>query len=143
MDPILKHPVFHDVSAEAGIIYAGFGHAATICDINNDGWKDIYISDDFISNNILYINNHDGTFTNRAKEYFKHTSFNAMGQDVVDINNDGLPDVIELDMSPEDNYRKKMMLSANSYITYQNFDQYGYQYQYVRNTLQLNQGPCY
>ncbi|HEV3326786.1 MAG TPA: VCBS repeat-containing protein [Puia sp.] len=141
MDPVLKHPVFHDVSKQAGINFEGFGHSATICDINNDGWKDIYVSDDFLSNNILYINNHDGTFTNRVKDYFKHTSFNSMGQDVADINNDGLPDVVELDMNPEDNYRKKMMLSANSTFTYQNFDLYGYQYQYVRNTLQINQGP--
>ncbi|HEY4936378.1 MAG TPA: VCBS repeat-containing protein, partial [Puia sp.] len=107
----------------------------------NDGWKDIYVSDDFLSNNILYVNNHDGTFTNRVKEYFKHTSYNSMGQDIADINNDGLPDVIELDMNPEDNYRKKMMLASESYLTYQNFDIYGYEYQYVRNTLQLNQGP--
>ena len=64
-----------------------------------------------------------------------------MGQDVVDINNDGLPDVVELDMNPEDNYRKKMMLASKSYLTTQNFDLYGYQFQYVRNTLQLNQGP--
>ena len=140
-DPVLKHPVFHDVSKQAGIIFEGFGHSATICDINNDGWKDIYVSDDFLSNNILYINNHDGTFTNRVKDYFKHTSFNSMGQDVTDINNDGLPDVVELDMNPQDNYRKKMMLSANNTYTYQNFDLYGYQYQYVRNTLQINQGP--
>ncbi len=140
-NPVLKHGVFNDVSAQAGMTFAGYGHAATICDINNDGWKDIYVSDDFISNNILYINNHDGTFTNRAKEYFKHTSFNSMGQDITDINNDGLPDVIELDMSPQDNLRKKKMSGANSYITYQNFDQFGYQYQYVRNTLQLNEGP--
>lgn len=142
MDSSLKHPVFHDVSKEAGMKFEGFGHSATICDINGDGWKDIYVSDDFLSDNILYINNHDGTFTNRAKDYFKHTSFNSMGQDVVDINNDGLPDVIELDMNPEDNYRKKMMLGANSTYTYQNFDLFGYQFQYVRNTLQLNQGPC-
>ena len=140
-DSSLNHPVFHDVSAAAGIKFDGYGHAATICDINNDGWKDIYVSDDFLSSNILYINNHDGTFTNRLKDYFKHTSYNSMGQDVVDINNDGLPDVIELDMNPEDNYRKKMMLANNSYLTYQNFDIYGYQFQYVRNTLQLNQGP--
>src|SRR6185437_6728657 len=119
-DSTLKHPVFHDVSQQAGIIYEGFGHSATICDINGDGWKDIYVSDDFLSNNILYINNHDGRFTNRAKEYFKHTSFNSMGQDVVDINNDGLPDVVELDMNPEDNYRKKMMSAANNTNTYQN-----------------------
>lgn len=137
----IGHSVFHDVSDQAGIIFNGFGHGATIADINLDGWKDIYVSDDFISSNILYINNHDGTFSDRSKEYFKHTSFNAMGQDIVDINNDGLPDVFELDMSPEDNYRKKMMLSANNYVTFQNFDRFGYQYQYVRNTLQLNQGP--
>ena len=141
MDPRSGHPIFHDVSDEAGIQFEGYGHAASVCDINNDGWKDIYVSDDFISNNILYINNHDGTFTNRVKEYFKHTSYNSMGQDVVDINNDGLPDVVELDMSAEDNYRKKMMSNANNTNTYQNFGNYGYQYQYVRNTLQLNQGP--
>ncbi|MHA4806799.1 VCBS repeat-containing protein [Flavitalea flava] len=139
-DSLSGHSLFKDVSKEAGIKYDGYGHAATICDINHDGWKDIYISDDFVSSNILYINNHDGTFTNKLKEYFKHTSYNSMGQDIVDINNDGLPDVIELDMNPEDNYRKKMMLASNSYLTYQNFDFYGYHYQYVRNTLQLNQG---
>ena len=141
MDSALGHPVYHDVSAAAGIRYEGFGHAASICDINNDGWKDIYISDDFLSSNILYINNHDGTFTNKVKDYFKHTSYNSMGQDVVDMNNDGLPDVVELDMNPEDNYRKKMMLASNGYLTYQNFDLYNYEYQYVRNTLQINQGP--
>ena len=140
-DSVLKHPVFHDVSAQAGVYYEGFGHSATICDINNDGWKDIYVSDDFLSNNILYINNHDGTFSNEIKGYFKHTSYNSMGQDVVDINNDGLPDVIELDMNPQDNYRKKMMLASDNYLTNQNFDQYSYEYQYVRNTLNLNQGP--
>jgi hypothetical protein len=137
----LKHGVFTDVSKQAGITLDGYGHGATTVDFNDDGWKDIYVSDDFISNNILYINNHNGTFTNRSSEYFKHTSYNSMGQDVIDINNDGLADVIELDMNPEDNYRKKMMLGPASYQTFQNFDIYGYQYQYVRNTLQLNQGP--
>ena len=141
MNAGLRHGVFSDVSQQAGITMYGFGHSATVTDINQDGWKDIYVSDDFISSNILYINNHDGTFTDRSKEYFKHTSFNAMGQDIIDINNDGLEDVFELDMNPPDNYRKKMMLSANSYITFQNFDRFGYQYQYVRNTLQLNLGP--
>jgi hypothetical protein len=141
LDPELKHPVFHDVSDEAGIKDHGYGHAATVCDINNDGWKDIYVSDDFLSNNILYINNHDGTFSNRVKEYFKHTSYNTMGQDIIDINNDGLADVIELDMNPPDNYRKKLMTATTNYVTYQNFDKFGYQYQYVRNTLALNMGP--
>ena len=140
-NPQLKHPVFHDVSLKAGIKFQGYGHAATIVDINRDGWKDIYVSNDFLSSNLLYINNHDGTFTESSKKYFKHTSFNAMGQDIVDINNDGLADVFELDMNPEDNYRKKMMLGPNSYQSVQSFDLFGYQYQYVRNTLQLNQGP--
>jgi hypothetical protein len=137
----VKHPVFTDVTVQAGVTIAGFGHSASTVDFNGDGWRDIYVSNDFISNNILYINNHDGTFTDRSKEYFKHTSFNSMGQDVVDINNDGLPDVVELDMNPEDNYRKKMMLGPNNYQLFQNFDLFGTQYQYVRNTLQLNQGP--
>lgn len=137
----LGHPVFRDVSKQAGITIAGYGHNATIADMNMDGWKDIYVSNDFVPNDILYINNHDGTFTDKASEYFKHTSANGMGQDIQDLNNDGLADVVELDMNPRDNFRKKMMLSPASYQTYQNSDFYGYQYQYVRNSLQLNQGP--
>lgn len=137
----LKHPVFTNVSKQAGITIDGYGHAVTICDINVDGWKDVYVSNDYLSNDLLWINNHDGTFTDSLKTYFKHTSANAMGNDVIDINNDGLADVVALDMNPEDNYRKKMMLNANSYQTYQNSDYFGLQYQYVRNTLQINQGP--
>jgi hypothetical protein len=137
----LKHPVFTNVSKEAGITIEGYGHSASITDINKDGWKDILVSNDYISNNILYINNHNGTFTDKITSYFKHTSANAMGNDFNDINNDGLLDFIELDMNPEDNYRKKMMMNANSYQTYQNSDYFDYQYQYVRNMLQLNQGP--
>jgi len=140
-DPTLKHPVFHDVSVQAGIKMEGFGHAATTVDINRDGWKDIYVTNDFLPDNILYINNHDGTFTDKSKEYFKHTSTSAMGQDIEDINNDGLADVVELDMNPPDNYRKKMFMSPNNYQMFQNYDHYGHQYQYSRNTLQLNQGP--
>jgi hypothetical protein len=138
----LKHPVFTDVSKEAGIQTEGYAHAVTICDINNDGWKDIYVSNDFITNDLLWINNHDGTFTNELSKYFKHTSANAMGNDITDINNDGLPDVITLDMDPEDNYRKKMMLNSSNYQRYLYSDIFGYNYQYVRNTLQLNCGNC-
>jgi hypothetical protein len=137
----LKHPVFTDISAKAGITIEGFGHGVNVADINMDGWKDIYVTNDFLPDNLLYINNHDGTFTNKVESYFKHTSESSMGQDVIDINNDGLSDVIEVDMNPEDNYRKKTMMSSLSYQRYQNNDYYGYQYQYVRNVLQLNQGP--
>lgn len=137
----LGHAYFTNVSKEAGILIEGYGHGVAIADLNQDGWKDIFVSNDYLSNDILYINNHDGTFTDKTSQYFKHTSANAMGNDINDINNDGLADVIELDMNPEDNYRKKMMMNGNSYQTYQNIDYFGYQYQYVRNTLQLNQGP--
>ena len=136
-----KHPVFRDVSKETGIQVEGYSHNVIATDINQDGWKDLYVTNDYLSNNVLYINNGDGTFTDKLNDYFKHTSANAMGSDITDINNDGLLDVIELDMNPEDNYRKKMMMNANSYQTYQNSDYFGYQYQYVRNTLQINQGP--
>lgn len=137
----LKHPVFKDVSKEAGILIEGYGLGVNITDINNDGWKDIYVSNDYLSNNHLYINNKNGTFTDRSAEYFKHTSKNAMGNDVADINNDGLADIIEMDMAPAGNYRLKTMMNDISYQTFQNFAQYGYMHQYPRNTLQLNQGP--
>jgi hypothetical protein len=137
----LHHPVFTDVTKQAGVTIEGYGHGVNISDFNKDGWKDIFVTNDFNSNDLLYINNHDGTFTNKASSYFKHTSANGMGQDVIDMNNDGLSDVVELDMNPEDNYRKKTMLGSASYQTYLNSDYFGYQYQYVRNTLQLNQGP--
>ena len=114
-DAKLGHPVFTDVTKQAGVIIEGFGHGANIVDINKDGWKDIFVTNDFNGNDLLYINNHDGTFTDKAASYFKHTSANGMGQDVIDINNDGLADVVELDMAPEDNYRRKMMLGSISY----------------------------
>lgn len=137
----LNHPIFTNITEQAGLTIEGFGHGVNIADFNKDGWKDIFVTNDFNSNDLLYINNHNGTFTDKAATYFKHTSANGMGQDVIDINNDGLSDVIELDMDPEDNMRKKMMLNGGSYQMYQNSDYFGYQYQYVRNTLQLNQGP--
>jgi hypothetical protein len=137
----LGHPVFTDVTKQAGLTIEGYGHSATIADFNKDGWKDIYVANDFLSNDLLYINNHDGTFTEKAATYFKHTSANGMGQDVIDINNDGLADVVEMDMDPEDNYRKKMLMPGYNYQNYLNNDSFGYQYQYVRNTLQLNMGP--
>ncbi|HLZ86284.1 MAG TPA: FG-GAP-like repeat-containing protein [Puia sp.] len=137
----LKHPVFTNVTRQAGTTIEGYAHAVTIADINKDGWKDIYVSNDYLSNDLLYINNHDGTFSEQLSTYFRHTSANAMGNDIEDINNDGLADVIALDMNPEDNYRKKTMMGAGNYQNYLNNDLFGYSYQYVRNSLQLNLGP--
>lgn len=139
-DSSLQHPVYTDVSAKAGILIEGHGLGISIADVNQDGWKDIYISNDYLSNNILYINNRNGTFSDQCAVYLKHTSKNAMGNDIADINNDGLADIIETDMMPADNYRQKMMHSDISYQTFQNSDRYGFMYQYPRNTLQLNQG---
>jgi len=116
-DSVRNHPFFTNVSKQAGILQEGYTHSVTICDINLDGWKDVYVTNDYLSQNILYINDRNGTFTDHCKNYFKHTAFNAMGADVVDINNDGLNDVIELDMNPEDNYRKKTMLGSANYQT--------------------------
>jgi len=140
-DSTKGHPVFTNVSRQAGILQEGYSHSVTIADINQDGWKDIYITNDYLTENILYINNGNGTFTNQSGNYFKHTAYNAMGADIVDINNDGLSDVIELDMNPEDNYRKKTMLNGGNYQSYLYNNDYNYQYQYIRNNLQLNMGP--
>jgi hypothetical protein len=131
---------FTNVSKEAGITVEGWGHAACITDINNDGWPDIYVANDFVSNDLCYINNKDGTFTNHLGDYFKHTAWNAMGTDAVDINNDGFVDFISLEMLPETNMRKKRMLSGNEYYNYTNAARFGYEHQYVRNVLQLNSG---
>jgi enediyne biosynthesis protein E4 len=139
-DSLRGHPVFTDVSEAAGIVHSGFSLGVNTSDINQDGWPDIYVTNDYLSNDLMYINRGDGTFEDRSKAYFRHTSHSAMGNDVVDINNDGRPDVFALDMLPEDNFRRKTMLGPNSYSSYINNDKYGYQYQYVRNTFQLNRG---
>lgn len=131
---------FTDVSREAGILAEGYGLGLTIVDLNQDGWLDIYCVNDFLSNDVAYINNHNGTFTDRAAEYFKHTSYNSMGVDIQDINNDTRPDVMVVDMLPESNARQKMMLIKTNWEVFHLARQQGYQDEYVRNTLQLTQG---
>ena len=139
-DPKLHHAVFKNISQQAGIIYDGYGLGLSITDVNQDGWKDICITNDFLSNDVLYINNHDGTFTNKESSYFKHSSESAMGNDFADINNDGLPDLVSVDMAAELNYRKKKNGSANNYTFFENMERMGYMLQYPRNMLQINQG---
>ncbi|HKG67434.1 MAG TPA: CRTAC1 family protein, partial [Segetibacter sp.] len=131
---------FTNVSRQAGILIEGWGHAVSITDVNLDGYSDIYVSNDFVANDILYVNNKDGTFTDRITDYFKHTGWSTMGTDMVDINNDGLIDLVSLEMLPESNSRKKSMLMGDNYITYINNKKFNYQHQYIRNVLQLNCG---
>ncbi|MET0636540.1 MAG: VCBS repeat-containing protein [Chitinophagaceae bacterium] len=136
----INHPVFTDVSLQAGIGEKGYGLGVTVGDLNNDGWPDIYVTNDFISSDHLYINNRDGTFTNRVKQSLRHTSQNAMGNDINDINNDGWADLVAVDMNPEDNFRKQKNMGAANYGKYRNMADFGYSLQFVRNTLQVNQG---
>lgn len=134
------HPVFVDVSDEAGILHEGYGLGVSLADINEDGWPDVYVTNDYLTNDHLYINNRDGTFSEKISEYFMHTSHFAMGNDVGDINNDGLMDVIAVDMLPEDHARRKLMFGATQYNKFYYAVNHGYTHQYMRNTLQLNNG---
>ena len=92
---------FVDVSQQAGILKEGYGLGVAIRDVNVDGWPDIYVSNDYLSNDLLYINQGDGTFIDQLEQYLKHTSYSAMGNDMADINNDGREDLITLDMLPQ------------------------------------------
>ncbi len=141
IDPLTKLPVFHNVSKEAGITWDGFGLGVSVCDINRDGWPDIYIGNDYISNDLLYVNQGNGTFKETIKTYTKHISNSTMGVDIADFNNDGLVDILSLDMEPEDYYRKRIMAgSMRDYHRYMKELEAGYSPQYIRNMLQLNNG---
>ena len=134
---------FQDVSENAGILIEGYSLGLGISDLNNDGWPDVYISNDFVGNDILYINQRDGTFLDRASELLQHTSYAGMGNDLADFNNDGEVDIMVLDMRPEDNLRQKLIISSTSYDLFQLMLETGYMPQYSRNTLQLNRGGGY
>ena len=132
---------FVDVSQEAGILIEGYSHGISIRDLNLDGWPDVYITNDFLPNDILYINNQDGTFSNKVSDYLKHQCFSAMGNDIADINNDGLQEIMSLDMLPEINYRKKTMLLRSNPMNQINTQKFNYDFQFVRNMIHLNMGP--
>lgn len=139
-DPQKQHPVFTNVSTSAGIIHNGYGLGLAITDINRDGWQDVYVANDFFGSDLLYLNNKNGSFSEVAQSCFKHSSQNAMGTDVADVNNDGLADIFTVDMNPEDNFRKKKNMSGNNYFIYQKQLYEKIMLQYVRNTFHLNRG---
>ncbi len=132
---------FTDVSIQAGITIEGYGLGLAIADLNYDGWPDIYVSNDYLSNDLLYVNNQDGTFTNKISEKIKHQSKFSMGSDISDYNNDGYLDIITLDMLGETNQRTKTTIPNTKYANYIFNDKFGYEYQYSRNMLQKGNGP--
>lgn len=133
---------FEDVTTQSGISGSAltYGLGIGISDINQDGWPDFYVSNDYTVPDYLYINNRNGTFTNTLAKSIGHNSQFSMGNDMGDINNDGLTDIITLDMLPEDNYRQKLLLSPDNYGKFELNIRTGFHYQYMRNMLQLNNG---
>ncbi len=133
---------FEDVTVSAGINGSelSYGLGLGISDFNDDGWPDFYVSNDYAVPDYLYINNKNGTFTNQLKTSIGHTSQFSMGNDVADINNDGLTDIFTLDMLPEDNHRQKLLLAPDNYEKFNVNVRSGFYYQYMRNMLQLNNG---
>ena len=134
------HPLFTDVSIEANIKEDGYGLGVVASDFNNDGWQDIYVANDFLSNDELWLNNRNGSFTNCIDRAIQHQSYSSMGTDAADINNDGLPDIVTLDMLPEFNERKKTAFFFMNYERYQSERAMGYEPEFMRNMLQLNNG---
>ncbi len=136
---------YTDVSASAGILQSkiGYGLGVSVSDLNNDGYPDIYVGNDFFENDYLYINNGDKTFEEiiQKKDHtIGHTTHFSMGNDIADVNNDGLPDIISTDMLPEDLETYKTSGTEFNYQIYESYIRNGYSHQYMHNTLQLNNG---
>jgi hypothetical protein len=136
---------FVDVSDQSGLIsnILGFGLGVAISDINNDGWLDLYISNDYNEQDYLYLNNTDGTFSENLEDFIGHVSLYSMGSDIADINNDGFTDIMTLDMLPEGNYRIKMTSGPDNFEKLSHLDRNGFYHQTMRNMLQLNRGGKY
>ena len=131
---------FTNITDVAGVANKAWGLSASIGDFNNDGWLDVYVANDFFHPDYLYINNKNGTFTDRSLSHFNHISNNSMGSDFADINNDLQPDLIVLDMLAEDHIRGKNNMAAMNTNSFNLMVNSGYHHQYMSNVLQLNNG---
>ncbi|MEJ6696224.1 MAG: VCBS repeat-containing protein [Saprospiraceae bacterium] len=131
---------FTDVSSSAGIESAAYGLGLCISDINQDGYQDIYIANDYEKPDCMYLNNGNGTFTNTIDKAVNHMSNFSMGMDIADINNDGLLDIGVVDMAGANHLRSKTNMPSMSPEAFYRFVDKGYHYQYMHNTLQLNNG---
>ena len=131
---------FTDVTVEAGLSSFGLSLGVVASDVNNDGYTDIFISNDFNAPDFLFINNQDGTFTNQINTSLQQISFFGMGADIADFNNDGFMDIFQLDMSAEDNFRSKANMSSMDPDAFYKSVNIGLHHQYMQNSLQLNNG---
>lgn len=132
------HGKFVNITKEAGVENKAWGLSASIGDFNQDGLLDIYVANDFLQPDFLYINQGDGTFKDEILTRFRHISSNSMGSDFADINNDLLPDLVVLDMMAEDHIRGKKNMATMSTDNFNTLVNSGYHYQYMANVLQLN-----
>lgn len=131
---------FTDVTKEAGLSNFGLSLGVVAADVNNDGYTDIFISNDFNAPDFLFVNNQDGTFTNQINTSLQQTSFFGMGADIADFNNDGFMDIFQLDMSAEDNFRSKANMGAMDTEAFYSSVKSGLHHQYMQNSLQMNNG---
>ena len=135
------HGHFTDVSDQAGILRKpGYGLGVVVSDLNGDGWPDIYVSNDVITNDVVYVNNGNGTFTDKRRDWFRHASFAGMGIDVADFNNDGWPDVMQVDMMPNTLARRKRTMGYQTSASMAGARSRGYADDYSANSLQLSNG---
>ncbi|MBX2890335.1 MAG: CRTAC1 family protein [Saprospiraceae bacterium] len=131
---------FTDVTQSAGVENIAFGLSSLALDWNHDGWPDLLVANDYIEPDFLYINNRNGTFTDHAEKSFRHQSNHTMGTDAPDINLDGCPDLIALDMLAEDYQRQKTLSTIMKTDRYKTLLSYDYGHQMMRNVLQINNG---
>jgi hypothetical protein len=129
-----------NVTEDSGVMNFGLTLGVSVSDFNNDGWQDLYVSNDFQVPDYFYLNNGDGTFTNKLSTSFQHTSMFGMGIDASDINNDGLADLIQLDMAPADYFRAKTNMASMNPKSFWEIVDLGGHYQYMQNSLQINNG---
>ena len=131
---------FQDVTTASGIANFGLSLSASVADYNQDGFADIYISNDFSTPDRFFVNQGDGTFKDLLKESFRHTAYFGMGSDMADFNNDGWIDLVQMDMTPADNFRSKANMASMDPEGFSQRVAYGFHYQYMQNAVQLNHG---
>ncbi|MDZ7936112.1 MAG: VCBS repeat-containing protein [Emticicia sp.] len=131
---------FRDVSEKAGIHHFGMSLGLSIADFNNDGWDDVYVGNDFLANDLLYLNNKNGTFSQKSEQSMGHHSQSTMGSDAADINNDGLVDLLSVDMMPSDYQSLKKMVNPANNFYFEQSKSLGFHPQFMRNMLFINQG---